>query len=62
MTLSVIEGRSPIAILFKCDFSYVWRVTRSLCICRASYCILQVAKSTDSWKHSNKMSSIPSIR
>jgi len=36
MTLSVLEGDSPIASLFKCDISYLWRVARSLCIGRAS--------------------------
>jgi len=36
MTLSVLEGHSPIASLLKCDISYLWRVARSLCICRAS--------------------------
>jgi len=25
MTLSVIEGHSPIASLFKCNISYLWR-------------------------------------
>ena len=33
MTLSVIEGHSPIASLFRCDISYLWRVARSLCNC-----------------------------
>jgi len=37
MILSVLEGHSPMASLFKCDISYLWRVVRSLCICRA-YC------------------------
>jgi len=37
MTLSVLEGHSPIASFFKCDISYLWHVARSLCICRASY-------------------------
>jgi len=36
MTLSVLEGHSPIASHFKCDIWYLWRVARSLCICRAS--------------------------
>jgi len=31
MTLSVAEGYYPIAILFKCDFWYLWYVARSLC-------------------------------
>jgi len=35
-TLSVFEGHFPIASLFKCDILYLWRVKRSLCICRAS--------------------------
>jgi len=39
MTLSVFESNSPIASIFKCDISYLWRVARSLCICRAS-CII----------------------
>jgi len=30
MTLSVLEGLSLIANLFKCDISYLWRVTWSL--------------------------------
>jgi len=38
MTLSVLEGHSTIAELFKCDISYLWHVARSLCICRASSC------------------------
>jgi len=37
MILSVLEGHSPIASLFKCDISYLCHVTRSLCICRASW-------------------------
>jgi len=36
MTLSVLEGHSPIASLFKCNISYLWHLTWSLCICRAS--------------------------
>jgi len=36
MTLSVLEGNFPTASLLKCDISYLWRVARSLCICRAS--------------------------
>jgi len=36
MTLSVFEGRLPIANLFMCDFSYLSFVTQSLCLCRAS--------------------------
>jgi len=37
MTLSVLEGHhSATAGLFKCDLSYLWRVARFLCICRAS--------------------------
>jgi len=40
MSLSVLEGRFPIASVFKCDFWYLWRVARSLCICRAS-CLLK---------------------
>jgi len=35
MTLNVLEGHSLIASLFNCDISYLWRVARSLCICRA---------------------------
>jgi len=31
MTLSVLQDHSPIASLFKCDISYLWRVARSLC-------------------------------
>jgi len=36
MTLSVLEGNSAIASLFKCDISYLWHIMRSLslCICR----------------------------
>jgi len=26
MTLSVLKGYSPIASLFKCDFSYLWNI------------------------------------
>jgi len=37
MTLSVLEGNSPIASLFKCNISYLWHVTQSFCICKA-YC------------------------
>jgi len=36
MTSSVLEGYSPIAILFKCEISYLWHVAQSLFICRAS--------------------------
>jgi len=36
MTLSVLEGHSPIASLFKCDILYLWHVARFLCICRVS--------------------------
>jgi len=36
MTLSVFEGHSPIASLFRCDISYLWHVVLFLCICRAS--------------------------
>jgi len=36
MTLSVREGHSYIASLFKCDILYLWHVTWSFCICRAS--------------------------
>jgi len=39
MTLSVLEGHSPIASLFKCNISYLYHITWSLCIFRAS-CIL----------------------
>jgi len=35
MTLSVLEGHFPIASRFKCDISYLWCITWSLCICRA---------------------------
>jgi len=35
MILSVLEGHSPIAILFKCDIVYLWCVARFL-VCRAS--------------------------
>jgi len=39
MTLSVLEGHSPIASLFKCDMAFLWCITWSLCVCRAScYC------------------------
>jgi len=40
MTLSVLEGYSPNASLFKCDISYLWHTARSLCICRVFYFIL----------------------
>jgi len=33
MILSVLEGHSTIASLFKCNVSYLWCVTQSLCIC-----------------------------
>jgi len=33
MILSVLEGYSPIASLFKCDILYLWCIARSLCIC-----------------------------
>jgi len=36
MNLGVLEGHFSIASLFKCHISYLWRVARSLCICRAS--------------------------
>jgi len=36
MTLGVLEGHSPITSLLNCDISYLWRVARSHCICRAS--------------------------
>jgi len=36
MTLSVLEGHSPMASLFKCDIFYLQCVARSLCTCRAS--------------------------
>jgi len=36
VTVNVLEGHFLIASLFKCDISYLWHVTRSLCICRAS--------------------------
>jgi len=36
MTLGVVEGHFPIASLFKCDISYLWRVAQSFCISRAS--------------------------
>jgi len=36
MTLSVLEGHFPIASLFRCDFFYLWHVTRFFCISRAS--------------------------
>ena len=36
MTMSVVEGHSPIASLFKCDISYLQCVTGSLCIRRTS--------------------------
>jgi len=36
MTLSVIEGHSSTASLFKCDISYLWCIVRSLRIHRAS--------------------------
>jgi len=35
MTLSVLEGHSRIASLFKYDISYLWHVVCSLCTCRA---------------------------
>ena len=35
-TLSVLESHSPNSSFSKCDISYLWRVVRSLCICRAS--------------------------
>jgi len=35
--LECLETHSPIASLFKCDISYLWRVARSLCICTASF-------------------------
>jgi len=30
MTLSFLEGHSPIASLFICNISYLWRLARSL--------------------------------
>jgi len=36
MTLSVLEGHFPTTSIFKCDFSYLCRIVRPLCICRAS--------------------------
>ena len=42
MTLSVLEGHSPIASLFKCNISFLWCVARSLCICGASYVLRPV--------------------
>jgi len=36
MTLSVLEGHSLIASLFKYEFWYLWHVESSLCICIAS--------------------------
>ena len=38
MTLSVLEGHSFIASLFRCHITYPRRVARSLCICRAPNC------------------------
>ena len=35
MTLSVLEGHSPIASFFKYDILYLWHVARSLCMRRA---------------------------
>jgi len=35
MTLSVLEGLSPVASFFKCDISYLWCDVRFLCICVA---------------------------
>jgi len=29
MTLSVLEGHSPIACVFRCDISYLWHIARS---------------------------------
>jgi len=54
MTLNVLEGHSLIASFFKCDISYLWRVARSLCICRSSG--LHCAKSSKNeesilWQH-----------
>jgi len=40
MTLSVLEGHSLIASLFKCDISHLWCVARSVCICRVLVCFL----------------------
>jgi len=45
MTLSALKGYSSIASLFKCDISYLWRVARSFCICRASCQLLGPLKS-----------------
>jgi len=36
MTSNVYEGHSPTTSVFKCDILYLWQVTWSLCICRAS--------------------------
>jgi len=36
MALSILEGHSPIASLFKYDILYFWHVVPFLCICRAS--------------------------
>jgi len=35
MTLSVLEGHSPIASLFQCVISYLWRDALSLCMSKA---------------------------
>jgi len=44
MNLSVLEGHFPVACPYKYDISYLWRVVRSLCICRSS-CQLPEAPS-----------------
>jgi len=36
MTISILEGHSSIASLFKCDISYLWHIVWSLFICGAS--------------------------
>jgi len=46
MTFSVLEDHSPIASLYKCDISYLWRVLPSLCICKAS-CRMRADRQTD---------------
>jgi len=42
MTLSVLEDHSSIASLLKYNFSYLWHIAWSLCICRAS-CFVDMA-------------------
>jgi len=36
MIMSVLEGHSPIASLYKCIISYLWHTVQSICIYRAS--------------------------